>query len=140
MAQMQAMTQTECWEHLRSHRVGRIGFDRGRGPRIHPVAYTVKGDELYLTTSRGSELGMFAELFSEGCVVPFEVDDVDEAAVQPWSVLVDARMHRDGSAALVAASVPGACVPDGHDEVVLRLTPIQVTGRRQSRTPAGLSA
>jgi nitroimidazol reductase NimA-like FMN-containing flavoprotein (pyridoxamine 5'-phosphate oxidase superfamily) len=130
MTDLETLTPSECWDRLRSTTVGRIGFDRGRGARIHPVDYAVVSGEIYLRTSRGSELGMFTELFADGALVPFEVDNLDESGSEGWSVLVRGRLEaQDGADAVVDPSVQP---PAGHDELMLRLTPVQVTGRRRS--------
>ena len=134
MTAMHALTESECWERLGSRRVGRIGFDRGRGQRIHPVNYAAESGALYLTTSPDSELGVFSELFATGAQVAFQIDELDEDAEQ-WSVLVLGQLEPMDSAD--AADVPGLRDPapgrpEGHDALVLRLTPVQVTGRRRS--------
>lgn len=130
MTDLETLTPSECWDRLRSATVGRIGFDRGRGARIHPVDYAVVSEEIYLRTSRDSELGMFTELFADGALVPFEVDHFDETGSEGWSVLVRGRLEAQDGAGAVADRA--AQPPAGHSELVLRLTPIQVTGRRRS--------
>jgi nitroimidazol reductase NimA-like FMN-containing flavoprotein (pyridoxamine 5'-phosphate oxidase superfamily) len=133
MTAMRPLTESECWEHLGSRRVGRIGFDRGRGQRIHPVNYAVDSRALYLMTSPESELGMFSALFASGAQVAFQIDELDEDAEQ-WSVLVLGQLEPMDAAE--AGGVPGLRDPapgrpEGHDALVLRLTPVQVTGRRR---------
>lgn len=130
MTDLETLTPSECWDRLRSTTVGRIGFDRGRGARIHPVDYAVVSEEIYLRTSRDSELGMFTELFADGALVPFEVDHFDEDGSEGWSVLVRGRLEAQDRAGDVADGM--AQPPAGHSELVLRLTPVQVTGRRRS--------
>lgn len=125
MSDLETLNPDECWEHLRRHRFGRIGFNRGRGDRIHPVSYAVDGEELVLGTSSDSELGMFFELFSSGALVPFEVDELAEDADERWSVLVRGQLRS------ARTPPPGhLAVPEGHDDLWLRLVPVQVTGRR----------
>jgi pyridoxamine 5'-phosphate oxidase-like protein len=137
VVRMEPLTVSECWDRLREHRVGRVGFDRGRGPRIHPVSYAVRGGDLFVTTSRDSELGMFAALFADGGTVSFELDEIADGAVEQWSVLVGARVGGSepapGTPPVPAAGAPRDAVPppDGHDELVLRLVPVEVTGRRR---------
>lgn len=140
VVRMEPLTVSECWDRLRKHRVGRVGFDRGRGPRIHPVSYTVGDGDLHLTTARDSELGMFAALFADGGTVSFEIDEIQDGAVEQWSVLVGARVagaepasRPEAAQAAEPVAAPGGGVPppDGHDELVLRLVPVEVTGRRR---------
>ena len=136
MTTVESMTVTECWDRLRSHRVGRIGFDRGRGQRIHPVHYTVESDSICVMTSRDSELGMFSQLFADGALVPFEIDQLDDDQAERWSVLVLGRIRAvDDDDRPTDSRGSGSRPPDGHDELVLRLTPIEVTGRRRTDTP-----
>jgi nitroimidazol reductase NimA-like FMN-containing flavoprotein (pyridoxamine 5'-phosphate oxidase superfamily) len=132
MAALEALTATECWDRLRSQRVGRIGFDRGRGRRIHPVQYTVDGDAMRLTTSRDSELGVFCQLFAQGALVPFEIDQLAEDHSERWSVLVLGRLTSEENVGVVDARDGAPRPPEGHDELALRLTPIEVTGRRRT--------
>jgi nitroimidazol reductase NimA-like FMN-containing flavoprotein (pyridoxamine 5'-phosphate oxidase superfamily) len=129
MSELETLTLSECWERLRSQQVGRIGFDRGRGPRIHPVGYAVRGGDLLLTTSADSELGAFVRMFGGGAFVSFEADQVDPSRGQQWSVLVGARVAEDDPDA-AGSRVPEA--PLGHGEMVVRLTPVEVTGRRMT--------
>jgi len=132
MATLEPLTVTECWDRLRSHRVGRIGFDRGRGNRIHPIHYIVESDAICLMTSRGSELGMFSQLFADGALVPFEIDQLDEDLSQRWSVQVLGHLRaQDNDGDMAGSPNTGSRPPDGHDELILRLTPVEVTGRRR---------
>lgn len=125
MSALESLTPDECWELLRTQRVGRIGFDRGRGPRIHPVSYAVDGRDILLTTSEESELGAFVRMFADGAHVSFETDQLDESGGEQWSVLVGGRLSADAPSTRV-----GTDAPAGHDELVVRLTPVEVTGRR----------
>lgn len=127
MSDLQALSPEECWEHVRRHHAGRIGFNRGRGDRIHPVSYAVDGDELLLKTSLDSELGMFFQLFSKGALVPFEIDELDQEAEEQWSVLIRGQLRLSEED---PASPGGPPTPDGHDDMRLRLVPMQITGRR----------
>lgn len=121
-----------CWRILGGSVVGRVGFDLGRGPRIHPVNYAVDGETVVLRTSRSSELASFVELFAAGALVAFEVDHIDYEQHQGWSVLINghvspvegpeelSRLHR------TRFPRPWA---GGDREVLLRITPVEVTGR-----------
>ena len=129
MTGLEPLTWDECWAHLEAHRVGRVGFDRGRGPRIHPVDYAVRDGTLLVTTSRASELGMFAQMFADGARVAFEIDDVDGEGSERWSVCVGALVDVLDTTQGTPPEVSGA--PAGHDELVLSMTPVEVTGRRR---------
>jgi nitroimidazol reductase NimA-like FMN-containing flavoprotein (pyridoxamine 5'-phosphate oxidase superfamily) len=132
---MDALTERECWDLLRARNVGRIGFDRGRGLRIHPVHYRVSDGHLSVTTSRDSELGMFSQMFADGALVSLEVDQLEDEAAERWSVLVNARVEAvDGDEAADTGDTPPDAPrpPAGHDELTLLLTPVEITGRRRT--------
>ena len=130
MSDLQTLNTEECWEHLRRHRIGRIGFNRGRGDRIHPVGYAVDGEELVLGTSSDSELAMFFLLFSRGALVRFVVDELAEDVEERWSVLVRGQLR-----ATETPPPSPVVAPKGHDHLWLRLVPVQVTGRRLREDP-----
>jgi nitroimidazol reductase NimA-like FMN-containing flavoprotein (pyridoxamine 5'-phosphate oxidase superfamily) len=127
---LEALTDSECWDRLAARNVGRIAFDRGRGLRIHPVNYRVHDRQLSVTTSSASELGMFAQMFADGALVSLEVDELDDAAYERWSVLVNARVEAVDGQDTSAPDSPRP--PEGHDELTLLLTPVEVTGRRRT--------
>jgi nitroimidazol reductase NimA-like FMN-containing flavoprotein (pyridoxamine 5'-phosphate oxidase superfamily) len=118
----------ECWKRVGDNVVGRLGFDAGRGPRIHPMNYAVDGRTVLLRTSAGSELALFEELFAAGSLVAFEVDQVDHRVHHGWSVLMDghlAPVEPDRGETIVAPH-PWA---GGRRDVLIRFSPVTVTGR-----------
>jgi nitroimidazol reductase NimA-like FMN-containing flavoprotein (pyridoxamine 5'-phosphate oxidase superfamily) len=142
MSTMVTMTTAECWQRLGAEGVGRIGFDRGRGPRIHPVNYTVVGKTVHVRTTDRSEFGSFVAMFSDGALVSFEVDQVAPTAGERWSVLVAARVDRlspEQEHALAPGRVPSPD-PSGPHPVLVRLTPTEITGRRLMDPAPGADA
>jgi hypothetical protein len=89
---------------------------------------------LRVTTSGASELGMFAQMFADGARVAFEVDELDDAAGERWSVLVNARVEALDGQETVARVADVPIPPEGHDELTLLLTPVEITGRRRTDT------
>lgn len=137
MQTLATLTPEECWRRMGAGGVGRIGFDRGRGPRIHPVNYSVVDRVVYVRTSRSSELGDFLELFADGALVSFEVDQLDPHEGDRWSVLVVARPE-EGTDAMVDSLRPGhdpEPEPTGRRDMVVRLVPVAVSGRRLAEVP-----
>lgn len=134
MDELAELTVDECWQRLGPEGVGRIGFDRGRGPRIHPVNYTAADGTLYVRTSGSSELGSFVDMFADGAWVSFEVDHL--VGDDRWSVLVVARASRPdlvGGDELPPDRIP-VPTPGGPHDTLVRLTPVEVTGRRLAAT------
>ncbi|MFD7511682.1 helix-turn-helix domain-containing protein [Streptomyces sp. NPDC059853] len=82
-ARLVALNATESRARIPDYGVGRIGVDSDSGPGIYPVNYSIVGDSVVLRTSAGSPVASAA-----GHRVAFEVDHIDEALSQGWSVLI----------------------------------------------------
>lgn len=76
----------ECWARLSTHGVGRISVSTPEGPAIVPVNYTVVDGAVAFSTARGTTPALAA-----GAEAAFEVDHIDEALSEGWSVLVVGR-------------------------------------------------
>lgn len=144
MSQLESFSQEDCWRRLREHVVGRVAFDMGRGLRIHPVNYAVDDDTVVVRTDRESELARCVALFSDGTGVAFEIDHVDYETHSGWSVLVGGRISEVDDAEQLRrienAWSPRPWAP-GPRDLLVRITPVEVTGRRlgafdRSRSPA----
>ena len=132
MTDLETLTSDECWRLLGKRVVGRVGFDVGHGPRIHPVNYRVDGRSVVLRTTEDAELTRFVEMFAAGSLVAFEVDEIDYEWHNGWSVLIEGRIERvDAPEELHrlhdVCPRPWVC---GTRDVVARVTPGEVTGRR----------
>jgi len=127
MSQISPLSVDDCWSALAGADLGRIGFDLGRGPRIHPVNFVLDGRSVLVLTAEDTELGLFEELFSAGAMVAFEVDEVDRPSRTGWSVLLSGHLKRMGAQDAVPDLEPWA---DGERTELLRLVPVEVTGRR----------
>ncbi|MFH8475732.1 DUF1918 domain-containing protein [Streptomyces sp. NPDC018000] len=79
---LQALRPGECRVRLSTHGVGRVAVSTPDGPAIIPVNYEVVDDAIVFRTAPGS-----APAAAVGTDVAFEVDHVDEAMSQGWSVL-----------------------------------------------------
>ncbi len=118
----------ECHRLLSSHGVGRIGVTTDEGPSILPVNYLVDGDRIAYRSAHDS-----VPTAAAGRSVAFEVDHIDEALSQGWSVLVvgTATAVDDPEAVrrldALARTTPWA---GGPRNVWLTITPERVTGRR----------
>jgi transcriptional regulator with XRE-family HTH domain len=108
------LSAEECRSRLSGHGVGRIAMDTPDGPIVVPLNYTVIDE-------------------SVGAQVAFEVDHIDDALSQGWSVLIRgvARAVTDPDAVRrlteLAYSRPWA---GGERDVWVRLEPTDITGRR----------
>jgi transcriptional regulator with XRE-family HTH domain len=80
--QLKELDPDECRARLTTHGVGRIAVSTPEGPAVVPVNYEVVDDEIAFRTAPGS-----VPARAVGAEVAFEVDQVDEAKSQGWSVL-----------------------------------------------------
>lgn len=122
------LSPEECRERLATHGVGRLAVSMPEGPLVVPVNYTVIDGDIAFRTAADA-----APAKAVGTEVAFEVDHLDEALGQGWSVLVrgTARSVTDPREvrhlAEHAYSAPWA---GGHRELWIRVAPGTVTGRR----------
>ncbi|MGW1159747.1 helix-turn-helix domain-containing protein [Streptomyces sp. NPDC002519] len=118
----------ECWDLLSTHGVGRLAVPTASGPVIVPVNYSVVEGAVVFRTHLHA-----APARARGSQVAFEVDRVDGALSEGWSVLVrgpaDAVTDPDSVRRLQegAHSKPWA---GGRRELWIRIEPLSVTGRR----------
>ena len=87
---LESLTAEQCQEHLAAGGIGRIVLSTGSGPVAFPVNFVFTGGAVILRTSDA----MTAKVSG---VVAFEVDHIDEAMSEGWSVLVrgHARLIED---------------------------------------------
>lgn len=120
----------ECRARLATHGVGRVAVSTPDGPAIIPVNYEVIDDAIVFRTAPDS-----VPATAVGTDVAFEVDHVDEAMSQGWSVLVvgPARVVTEPDAvrrlAVRAHSKPWA---GGEREMWVSIRATRLTGRRIS--------
>ena len=118
----------ECQRLLAAGGVGRVVFVSGRGPVAFPVNYRLDGDDIVFRTAPGSELAGAAGADA----VSFEVDHIDDAMKQGWSVLMTGYLREVTDPAERAQLEQLAIEPwaGGQRSVYLRLVPAQMSGRR----------
>ncbi|MER8162024.1 pyridoxamine 5'-phosphate oxidase family protein [Streptomyces sp. NPDC094472] len=119
---------TECRARLATHGVGRISVSTSRGPAIIPVNYSVIDDAVVFRTAPDA-----SPVAAAGTDVAFEVDHIDEALSQGWSVLVVGRARQVTEPAAARELADKAFTtpwPGGSRDLWLRIEPTSVTGRR----------
>ncbi|MFJ8074458.1 helix-turn-helix domain-containing protein [Streptomyces sp. NPDC096176] len=118
----------QCWALLGTHGVGRIAVTTTEGPAILPVNYLVTEGEIAFRTSSDALPASAAD-----AEIAFEVDHIDDAFSQGWSVLAVGRARTvtepEGVAKLEgqAYSAPWA---GGDSDLWIVVAPDRVTGRR----------
>lgn len=127
--QLRDLDPEECRTLLSTHGVGRIAVSASDGrPAVVPVNYEVVDDAIFFRTAPDS-----VPAAAVGTEVAFEVDHVDEAMSQGWSVLAvgPANVVTEPDAvrglAQRAHTEPWA---GGAREMWVSIRPVSLTGRR----------
>jgi len=123
---LRQLTSAQCRAHLDAGGVGRLVFLTDRGPVAHPVNYAVhEGDVVVSTTDAQA-----ARLEAHG-LVSFEVDRVDAAMSEGWSVLVTGQARRVSDPVEADALAGLGLQPwaGGDRHALVRIEPDEVTGR-----------
>lgn len=118
----------ECRALLSTHGVGRVAVSRPEGPAVVPVNYEVIDDAIAFRTRPHS-----VPAAAVGTDVAFEVDHVDEAMSQGWSVLIvgPARVVTEPDAVRrLAERAHTESWAGGEREMWVSIRPMHVTGRR----------
>jgi transcriptional regulator with XRE-family HTH domain len=128
---LEALTVGECEALIASGGVGRLVFSDERGPTALPVNFRVlEGDIVFRTES---EAAFLENLATEE--VSFEVDHLDEALTEGWSVLLTGECHVivDQSEVDSAQSLSIAPWAGGNRDAYVCVVPRKITGRRIRR-------
>ena len=122
------LTPAECRRLISPGGVGRIAVSTASGPAVFPVNFAVVADTIVIRTAAGTVIEGHAEE-----TVALEVDHIDEALCQGWSVLVRGQAHlvtHPGQLWRLREDTVLWPWAGGTREVYLRIEPVKVTGRR----------
>lgn len=127
--QLRDLSPEECRTLLSTHGVGRIAVSAADGrPAVVPVNYEVVDDAILFRTAPGS-----APAAAAGKEVAFEVDHVNDALSQGWSVLAvgPARVVTEPDAVRrLTQDAHTTPWPGGAREMWVSIRPTSLTGRR----------
>jgi len=125
---MTVLSTHECLELLRGEQVGRLAVAIANHPDIFPVNFLVDHGEIVFRTAEGTKLA--AAVLGAG--VAFEVDGLDAATGDAWSVIVKGhavelqRMEE----LFEAAALPLFPWHASPKHRYVRIEPVEITGRR----------
>lgn len=126
------LTPAECQQVISAGGIGRIAFGSGARLTVLPVNFTMLDGTVLLRTSEGTILEGHGDDY-----VAFEVDHVDAALRQGWSVLIHGQAHLVRHPAeihrITAGHLPWPW-PAGEHDVLVRIMPDHITGRRIEAT------
>lgn len=135
---VEVLSEVDAARLLRGGEVGRVGVTIGALPAIFPVNYrVVDGAVVFRTTVDSSLL-----LAADGAVVAFEVDDYELSDRTGWSVLAVGTAQRVVDPTIVASADAAGLTPfvDGQREVVVRIVPTLLSGRRLQHAPGTIAS
>jgi len=118
----------ECRRLIAAGGIGRIAFGTASGPIVLPVNFAMLAGTIVVRTSEGTAVDGHADE-----QVAFEVDHIDEALSQGWSVLVRGKAHRVTHPAelqLIRRDTDLWPWPGDDRDIYVRIIPDTITGRR----------
>jgi hypothetical protein len=121
------LSRSECLALLAGEEIGRVVYCDRQGPLAVPVNFGLDEETIVFRTAPDNSL---ATHLRESATCAFEVDRIDTTTRSGWSVVVR------GSAALVRHPGPAFDLtgpvpwPEGTRQFVIRITPLEMTGRR----------
>lgn len=133
---LETLTREQCVAHRVAGGVGRVVFLADRGPVALPVNFRYVDGRVVSRTQPTASPAITA-----GAIVSFEVDRIDEATSEGWSVLVSGRAQRveDRTELEKLASTGIEPWAGGQREAVIRIEIGEVSGRairqQPTRTP-----
>ncbi len=124
---LEVIPRQECDQLLASGGVGRVLLVEERGPVAMPVNFGVLDGDIVFRTAAATTAAGAAEHR-----VGFEVDRIDDAMSEGWSVLITGRARRvvDPDELARARGLDIRPWAGGERDVYLRLAPTEVSGRR----------
>lgn len=121
------VSEAACWEMLGTQSVGRLAVSMDGQIDVFPVNYRLDGNAILFRTNAGRKMSWAAR-----GEVAFEVDFVDVAGRSGWSVVVHASaVHIEPIDAVDEAEQSWT----GPKDLLVRITPRSVTGRRVHARP-----
>ena len=92
---LEELDRAECLRLIAPGGVGRVAYDDGEGPTVVPVNYAVDGAAVIFRTSESARLNRSLLTIVPGGQVraAFEVDRIDSASREGWSVLLRGGAH-----------------------------------------------
>ena len=131
---IEGLGEAESLRLISAGGVGRIAYTSRFGLAVLPVNYKWHDGAVVFRTARHSAMDEDLQTGISGgdYLVAFEIDEIDVAGRQGWSVLIQGPAHHVESEGRARAAVKAGVEPwpAGERELFLRIVPNRVTGRR----------
>jgi nitroimidazol reductase NimA-like FMN-containing flavoprotein (pyridoxamine 5'-phosphate oxidase superfamily) len=125
---LRTLSPAECFGLLEQGGIGRVGFTSADGIMMLPVNFAVTGKTIIFRTGPDTLLALYAD-----ALVSFEVDRLDEALHEGWSVLVHGHAHKVTDEREVKHLEDATHLEPwaaGARDVYVRIAPSRISGRR----------
>jgi nitroimidazol reductase NimA-like FMN-containing flavoprotein (pyridoxamine 5'-phosphate oxidase superfamily) len=130
----QRLNEAECLRLISPGGVGRLAYTGRFGLTVLPVNYKLHEGTIVFRTTQDSPTDEDLRTGIRGAEfkVAFEIDAINPAEREGWSVLIQGSAHHVESAAERASVLEAAVEPwaGGTRELFLRIVPTRITGRR----------
>ena len=130
---IEELDEDTCLQLISPGGIGRIAHTSRFGLVVLPVNYTLHNGAIVFRTAEHGPLDDDLRTGIEGAEykVAFEIDDIDMAEQQGWSVLIQGPAHHVTEAERHAALQAGVqALAPGERELFVRIVPSRITGRR----------
>jgi nitroimidazol reductase NimA-like FMN-containing flavoprotein (pyridoxamine 5'-phosphate oxidase superfamily) len=124
---LRTLNPAECFSLLEPGGIGRVGFASASGVMMLPVNFAVTGKNIIFRTAPDTLLALYAN-----GQVSFEVDHLDQALHQGWSVLVQGRGHEvtdEREVKRLESRTRLEPWAGGARDVYVRIAPTRISGR-----------
>jgi nitroimidazol reductase NimA-like FMN-containing flavoprotein (pyridoxamine 5'-phosphate oxidase superfamily) len=131
---LQVLDEAECLRLVAGQEVGRIAYSGRFGPMVLPVNYRLFEGSIVFRTTQGSPMDedLTTGIRDAEYKIAFEVDDLDPARQEGWSVLIHGSAHHVTGEDELAAVAQTGVTPwaGGLRNLYMRIRPTHVSGRR----------
>ncbi|MFG6202030.1 pyridoxamine 5'-phosphate oxidase family protein [Nonomuraea sp. JJY05] len=130
---MEVLDREECLRLISPGGIGRVAFSGSHGPTVLPVNYKLHHGVIVFRTASGGPMDQDLRSGLEGVdiKIAFEVDKIDEANREGWSVLVQGPAHHVAPEETEEAADSGVTPwAGGERHLYIRIVPHQIAGRR----------
>ena len=130
---IEELDEDQCLNLISGGGIGRIAYASRFGPAVLPVNYALQDGAVVFRTAADGPLDedLRTGIADADYKVAFEIDSIDLATRQGWSVLIQGPAHHVTGAGQEAVRRAGieSWAP-GPRELFVRIVPSRVTGRR----------
>ena len=130
---IEELDEGQCLSLISGGGIGRIAYAGRFGPAVLPVNYALQDGAVVFRTAADGPLDedLRTGIADADYKVAFEIDSIDLATRQGWSVLIQGPAHHVTGAGEDAARAAGieSWAP-GPRELFIRIVPSRITGRR----------